>query len=103
MDETPGSAPAEAQLAAIETVSAILEREHLDYWLFGGWAVDFCVGRMTRDHGDIDFIVWRKDRQAMDAALASTGWRRAPVENHVIGAGYRLDGVLLEFTLVVAD
>jgi hypothetical protein len=27
------------------------------YWLFGGWAVDFHAGRVTRDHADIDLAV----------------------------------------------
>jgi hypothetical protein len=103
VNETLGSGLAEAQLAAIGAVSAIFEHEQLDYWLFGGWAVDFCVGRVTRDHDDIDLVVWRKDDEAIDAALTATGWQHASVENDVIGAGYTLDGVLLELTLVVSD
>jgi hypothetical protein len=55
---------ASGQLAAIGSLSATLEQLGIEYWLFGGWAVDFCVGRMTR---------------------------------------YTLDGVLVEFTLVVSD
>src|SRR4029453_14933098 len=28
---------------------------------FGGWAVDFAVGDMTRQHRDVDFVIWEVD------------------------------------------
>ena len=38
------------QLDAIASLDQALRAAGLDYWLFGGWAVDFWVGRLTRDH-----------------------------------------------------
>ena len=55
---TPG---AEVQLAAIASIGRALDQEAIDYWLFGGWAVDFWVGRVTREHDDIDVAAWRND------------------------------------------
>ena len=46
-----------AQLLSIAAIGDALESAGLDYWLFGGWAVDFHVGRVTRPHGDIDLAV----------------------------------------------
>ena len=48
------------QLHALGEVTALLESNALDYWLFGGWAVDFHVGRITREHADVDLAVWRE-------------------------------------------
>ena len=54
---TPG---AEVQLAAIASIGRALDQEAIDYWLFGGWAVDFWVGRVTREHDDIDVAAWKQ-------------------------------------------
>ena len=34
------SSRAEEQLAAIASLSRALDHQSIDYWLFGGWAVD---------------------------------------------------------------
>ena len=36
-------------------------RAGIAYWLFGGWAVDFHAGRITRLHDDVDIAVWLED------------------------------------------
>lgn len=38
------------QLAAIAELDHVLTQHWLPYWLFGGWAVEFHVGRVTREH-----------------------------------------------------
>jgi hypothetical protein len=37
----------------------------------GGWAIDLCVGRETRPHGDIDVAVLRRDQPALQACLSA--------------------------------
>jgi hypothetical protein len=37
-----------AQLDIIRQISDALTCAGVDHWLFGGWAVDFAVGEMTR-------------------------------------------------------
>ena len=61
----------------------------LEYWLFGGWAVDFWVGGVTREHDDIDIAAWRDDYDAIGAALVGAGWQYTPVANEVVGTRYR--------------
>ena len=39
------------------------------YWLFGGWAVDFYAGRITRPHVDVDIAVWLDDVPRIAALL----------------------------------
>ena len=94
---------AAAQLAALSALDGILDRLGLDYWLFGGWAVDFWVGRITRIHDDIDLAVWREDYPRIREALQAAGWRYEPVEDVATGAGFRSGAVLVELTFVVSD
>jgi hypothetical protein len=79
---------ASEQIQAIGSLDAALGSARIDYWLFGGWAVDFWVGRVTREHDDIDAAAWRPDFDAIMQALVDVGWRRTPVENEVVGTRY---------------
>jgi hypothetical protein len=92
------------QLEAIDSVATTLDRHGIDYWLFGGWAVDFWVGSITRPHDDIDIAAWRVDYDAIKAALLEAGWRHTPMPDEVVGTRYQWDAaVQVEFTFVVAD
>jgi hypothetical protein len=91
------------QLSAIAGVSDALDRAGIDYWLFGGWAVDFWVGRVTREHGDVDVVAWRRDYDAIRAALVAEGWRHTPPPDAVVGTEYRHRSALVEFTFVDTD
>jgi aminoglycoside-2''-adenylyltransferase len=48
------------QLAALARLHEQLERHGIEYWLFGGWAVDFHAGSVTRPHDDLDIAVWQR-------------------------------------------
>jgi len=62
------------QLAALAELQALLRQHGISYWLFGGWAVDFDAGRVTREHGNLDFAVWTGDRERLAGLLADQGW-----------------------------
>lgn len=91
------------QLHALGEVTALLERDGIDYWLFGGWAVDFHVGRVTREHGDVDLAVWLDDEDRIASLLRASGWRHAPEPDEDGGTGYERDGVRVELTRLVKD
>lgn len=92
---------ASCQLAALASVNALLERAGIAYWLFGGWAVDFHAGSITRPHFDVDIAVWLEDLPRIAAFLESDGWRHAPEPDEDGGTGYERDGVRLELTYLV--
>jgi hypothetical protein len=94
---------AEEQLAAIADLSRVLDQHAVDYWLFGGWAVDFYVGAVTREHDDIDVAAWRRDYDTIKAALEAAGWRHTPVADEVVGTRYQFGSAQVEFTFVVAQ
>ena len=55
-----------------------LEAAGLVAWLDGGWGVDALVGFRSRPHRDVDLVVARDDRPAVQAALAVVGFEHDP-------------------------
>lgn len=51
------------QLKIIKTIFNKAEEKGIMLWLDGGWAMDFLLGRITREHTDID-IVFEKEKEA---------------------------------------
>ena len=89
-----------AQLAALRDVVAGVDAE---LWLFGGWAVDFHAGRVTREHSDVDFAVWHSDVPRIAVQLEAQGWSHAPEPDEDGGTGYERDGVRVEMTFLERD
>jgi hypothetical protein len=91
------------QLDALAAVHELLTRAEIEYWLFGGWAVDFYAGVVTRPHDDVDIAVWLDDHERIAELLAATGWDHAPYADEDGGTGYERHGVRLELTFLVRD
>ena len=89
------------QLIALAAVDALFERAGLAYWLFGGWAVDFYAGSITRPHSDVDIAIWLDDLPRIAALLEGDGWHHAPEPDEDGGTGYERAGVRLELTFLV--
>lgn len=58
------------QIALIHEITTFCSRAGIEHWLRGGWAVDFAVGRLTREHEDIDLFAWAKDLPRLLPLLA---------------------------------
>jgi hypothetical protein len=97
----PAASGAPQQLAALAQTHELLTRSGIDYWLFGGWAVDFHVGSITRSHDDIDVAVWLDDHERIAPLLEAEGWAHAPEADEDGGTGYERAAVRLELTFVV--
>jgi Aminoglycoside-2''-adenylyltransferase len=91
---------ASVQLQAIASLDSACTSAGIDYWLFGGWAVDFWVGRVTREHDDVDAAAWRLDFDAIKTALEIAGWRHAPVAGEAGGTRYTWRTAEVEFTFL---
>ena len=91
------------QLAALATLADALAQRGIPYWLFGGWAVDFHAGRLTREHADIDIAVWRTDASALTLILRDRGWRHSPEPGEDGYTAYQRDGVRLEVAFLAHD
>lgn len=88
-------------MAALRSAASALGAAELEYWVFGGWAVDLWVGRPTRPHDDIDILVWRRDEPCVHEALEAAGWLHTPTPEDLLGTNYTRDHYELQLTFVV--
>jgi len=84
------------QLAAIASLHELCESEGIDYWMFGGWAVDFHAGAISRAHDDVDIALWLADHQRLTELLAADGWVHTPSEHEDGYTSYERLDVRLE-------
>jgi Aminoglycoside-2''-adenylyltransferase len=59
----------ERQLGHLKETHNLLKAARIAHWLGGGWAIDFLVGRVTRQHSDVDFAIWKDDWRRVEALL----------------------------------
>jgi hypothetical protein len=99
----PGHVSEAEQLDAIARIHELLERHAIEYWLFGGWAVDFHARTVTREHADIDLAVWVDDHERIADLLVADGWTHAPEDGEDGYTGYARGTVRLELAFLARD
>ena len=62
-----------AQLRVIKAVMNALGAADIPAWLFGGWGLDARIGRITREHGDVEFWLERIHAERSTAVLVGAG------------------------------
>ena len=90
------------QLAALARLHELFQKHDIEYWLFGGWAVDFHAGSVTRPHDDLDIAVWFQDQDRIAALLTEDGWKHAPQEGEDGYTGYEQGAVRLEIAFLAS-
>jgi hypothetical protein len=88
---------AEDQLGALSHLDELFDQHGIEYWLFGGWAVDFHAGKVTRPHDDLDLAVRSHDGERVRELLTAGGWSHTQEEGYSV---YELDDVRLEVTFM---
>lgn len=78
MDEYIGP-ETKSQLKALSEISEIFKGIDSEYWLCGGWAIDFLLSKITRPHSDIDIVTWITTREQLESALEKAGYEKVPV------------------------
>jgi hypothetical protein len=66
------------QLSLIQEITTVLRAVRIPHWLFGGWAVDFLAGEITRPHSDVDLLLWRRDVPVFRQLLVERGYTELP-------------------------
>ncbi|MGW6916221.1 nucleotidyltransferase domain-containing protein [Kitasatospora sp. NPDC054939] len=66
------------QLDLIAGTLGLARRLGIDLRLRGGWAMDFLLGTVTRDHEDVDWFVDAADAPALTGGLLELGHRPLP-------------------------
>jgi hypothetical protein len=83
----------EGQLRAIRTVMAVMQAADISLWLFGGWGLDARIGRITREHGDIEFWLERIHAERSKALLVEAGAAALTTQPPAEACEYTWDGV----------
>lgn len=65
---------AKVQLVAIAELVDAAGELNAPVWLRGGWAMDFFLGRVTREHLDIDWFVLVEDAARLREQLLQHGF-----------------------------
>jgi hypothetical protein len=86
-------------LAALSGLDDLFGRHGVEYWLFGGWAVDFHAGSVTRPHDDLDLAVRSEDRDRVHELLTCDGWSTSPEGGEEGYTVWKRGGVRLEVAL----
>jgi Aminoglycoside-2''-adenylyltransferase len=92
-----------AQLETIGWLHTLLGELGIDYWLFGGWAVDFHAGRVMRDHEDVDLAVWQSEVDLVSGLLEAHGWVHAREPGEEGYTGYECGEVRVELAFLACD
>jgi hypothetical protein len=99
----PDRASDTEQLAALAQIHELLDAHRIEYWLFGGWAVDFHAGSVTRPHDDLDIAIWSRDQSRLTELLQADGWNHAPEEGEDGYTRYERGTVRLELAFLARD
>jgi hypothetical protein len=89
----PLDAQTETQLLLIAEIGHAMRAAGASWWLYGGWAMDFHHGRVTRPHSDIEFFVRIEHAEAVKAALVARGFLAPPGLHPDEGQPFLKDGV----------
>ncbi|MEU9026215.1 aminoglycoside adenylyltransferase [Streptomyces sp. NPDC048383] len=88
---------ARRQLAMIAEVRGL----GVEVWLRGGWAMDFWLGRITREHEDIDWFTRSRDAGRLIGPLVARGYEVLRADGQQLDLVR--DGEELSFALVDRD
>lgn len=91
------------QLTALADLHSLLGNHDVAYWLFGGWAVDFHAGRVTREHADIDIAIWQVDSARVANLLEDAEWMHRPQPGEDGYTCYERRGIRLEVAFLARD
>jgi hypothetical protein len=62
------------QLRLLRELAETLDEAEIPFWLRGGWALDFLLGRVTREHADVDLVARREHEHDIRELLARAGF-----------------------------
>jgi len=83
----------ERQLRVIRKVIAVTEAAGISVWLFGGWGLDARIGRITRQHGDVEFWAERINAEQSKVALIAAGATALATQPPAEACEFMWDGV----------
>lgn len=91
-----------SHLKVLSEISTIFEGINAEFWMRGGWAIDFLLGEITRPHSDIDIVTWITDREQLENALLKADYEQIPVKEEFRNrqSDFRKDNVDITFCYI---
>jgi Aminoglycoside-2''-adenylyltransferase len=89
------------QLRLIGEIRDVLDAAGVAWWLFGGWAVDFHLGSVSREHGDIEFYIRSDDAERVSRAFLDAGFAPQEIPYADEAVEFTKDGQLICAVLLV--
>jgi lincosamide nucleotidyltransferase A/C/D/E len=86
-------ADTDSQVAVIKEIGDVLATAGVRWWLFGGWGIDAHIGRITREHGDIELWVRNDAADAVRTALVVHGFEAIATQPPEEAQEFERDGV----------
>ncbi len=83
----------EGQLGVIRRVIAVTQAAGIPAWLFGGWGLDARIGRITREHGDVEFWIESINAERSKAVLVAAGARALTTQPPAEACEFTWDGL----------
>ncbi|MEV7196538.1 aminoglycoside adenylyltransferase [Streptomyces sp. NPDC093510] len=94
---------ADRQLRLIAEATEVAGALGVPVWLRGGWAMDFFLGEITRDHEDIDWFAWADDAGDLAEGLLLHGYQPIPGPPPDLQLDFAKGGLGNSFTLLGRD
>src|SRR5215469_10776146 len=92
-----------AQLRVINAVMNALGAVDIRAWLFGGWGLDARIGRITREHGDVEFWLERIHAERSKAVLVRAGATALTTQPPAEACEFIWDGVDFSTAYLIAS
>jgi hypothetical protein len=67
-----------------EQVQSVMREFEPEWFIAGGWAIDLFLGKITREHDDIEIAIFRRDQLALQKYLHD--WNLQIAENGTLSA-----------------
>ncbi|GIH03341.1 hypothetical protein Rhe02_14080 [Rhizocola hellebori] len=87
-------------LDIIEEIFALAAEADAALWLRGGWAMDFALGQVTREHVDIDLFAWAVDAERLTRVLTDHDYDRTPNDHPLLQLDFSRHGVEINIGLL---
>jgi hypothetical protein len=88
----------QSQLNVLQEIKDICCSLNINFWLRGGWAIDFLLGEITRQHSDIDLVSLTEQRHELEQSLLDAEFHLIPISE--FQTDFLKEGVDISFVFV---
>jgi hypothetical protein len=91
------------QFGILAQIDSMLKRERVDYWIRGGWALDFILAKIRDNHADIDLVTWSRHRVLLVERLSASGFEVIPTARPERQVDFQRESIDVSFVFIERD